>query len=90
VFSPDLKDKDLIEIYSDVTRPICWVYSDQDECYVPTEGAEDKQKVMERFQSFCPAIKMIDNVPFGNHCMSDERSFLHFFNTVEKFLKLVE
>ncbi|KAI8877953.1 DUF1749-domain-containing protein [Backusella circina FSU 941] len=89
VFSPDLKDKDLEELYANVTSPICWVYSEQDEYYVEHPD-DDKQKVMERFQKFCPAIKMTDIVPFGDHCLSREDSQEHFFETVEKFLGQLE
>jgi hypothetical protein len=84
-----LKDEDLKELYDNVTRPMCWVYSDQDEYYV--EHPEyNKQQVMERFQKFCPAIKMIDTVPFGDHCLSRQDSQDYFFNIVEKFLELIE
>jgi hypothetical protein len=79
----------LEELYDNVTRPMCWAYCNQDENYVEHPDY-DKQQVMERFQKFCPAIKMTDIIPFGDHCLTREDSQAYFFNTVEKFLELVE
>ncbi|KAI9363220.1 hypothetical protein BD770DRAFT_315333 [Pilaira anomala] len=84
VFSTDLTDQEITKLYENVNRPICWVYSDQDEFYA---SEQDKVEVMNRFKSICPAIKVAANVPFGDHCIDRQDAQEHFCKVVEDFLK---
>lgn len=84
VFSTDLTTDEIKNLYEGVNKPICWVYSDQDEYYASTQ---DKYEVMKRFESICPAIKITANVPHGDHSITREDSQEYFCSVVEEFLK---
>ncbi|KAI7872611.1 uncharacterized protein EV154DRAFT_431299 [Mucor mucedo] len=84
VFSTDLTVGEIQSLYEGVNKPICWVYSDQDEYYA---SAQDKHEVMNRFKSICPAIKVTAIVPHGDHSITREDSQEYFCNIVEDFLK---
>lgn len=86
VFSTDLTDQEISKLYQGVNRPICWVYSDQDEYY---SSKQDKSTVMNRFKSLCLAIKITVTVPFGNHCIERQDSQEYFCSIVDDFLKTI-
>lgn len=86
VFSTDLTIDEIKHLYKGINKPICWVYSDQDEYYASTQ---DKYEVMERFKSICSAIKVTANVPHGDHSIVRQDSQEYFCNIVEDFLKTI-
>lgn len=83
VFSTDLTDDEITHLYQGVRRPICWVYSDNDEYYA---SSQDKIQVMERFKNICPAIKVTANVPHGDHSIVRQDSQEYFVKVVKNFL----
>ncbi|KAI9255349.1 hypothetical protein EDC94DRAFT_661970 [Helicostylum pulchrum] len=86
IFSTDLTDGEISKLYQGVNRPICWIYSDQDEYY---SSKQDKTTVMNRFKSLCPAIKITAIVPFGDHCIERQDSQEYFCSIVDDFLKTI-
>ena len=68
-------------------RPICWVYSENDEFYA---SKVDKESVMERFARLCPAIKKTEIVPDGDHSITRHDSQEYFVDVVLKFIKSLE
>jgi pimeloyl-ACP methyl ester carboxylesterase len=86
VFSTDLTVDELTKLYENVTRPICWIYSDQDEFFASNQ---DKSQLMERFKRICPAIKVTANVPHGDHSITRQDSQEYFCKVVDEFLKTI-
>jgi hypothetical protein len=83
VFSTDLSTEELTNLFQGVNKPMCWIYSDEDEYYASNQ---DKVQVMERFQKICPAIKVTANVPHGDHCIVRQDSQEYFVKVVHDFL----
>lgn len=81
-----MTEEEIKKLYENVERPICWVYSDQDEFYASTQ---EKVQVMKRFQDICPAIKLTASVPYGDHNITRKDSQEYFCKVVEEFLQLI-
>ncbi|OBZ83101.1 hypothetical protein A0J61_08850 [Choanephora cucurbitarum] len=84
VFSTDFTDEEIKGLYKDIHRPICWVYSENDEFYA---SEKDKRQVMERFKSLCPAIVETHIVPQGDHNITRTDSQQAFCQIIHDFLK---
>ncbi|CAO3660064.1 hypothetical protein G6F70_007128 [Rhizopus microsporus] len=87
VFSTDLTDEEILRLYDNVTRPICWVYSEKDEFYASSLNQND---VMKRFQKLCPAIKMTASIPNGSHAIIDPAAQIEFCKVVKDFIISLE
>ena len=84
VFSTDFTNEEIKGLYKDIHRPICWVYSENDEFYA---SEKDKRQVMERFKSLCPAIVETHIVPQGDHNITRTDSQQAFCQIIHDFLK---
>ncbi|KAI8969924.1 hypothetical protein BDF20DRAFT_888456 [Mycotypha africana] len=89
VFSTDFTKERIAQLYENVKRPICWVYSENDEYYVPTSEASQSD-VMKRYQDVCPAIKETHIIAKGDHSITLKESQTQFCQVVETFLKRLD
>lgn len=83
MFSSDLPDDRIQELYQGLERPMIWIHSKDDECYA---SEMDPMDLMRRFQSFCPAIKETHVLPSGGHSVETEESQRMLCDIVENFL----
>lgn len=84
VFSTDLTDQEIRTLYQNIHRPICWVYSEKDECYT---SSTDPKEVMTRYQSLCDAIQMVTIVPNGDHLITHLDAQSYFCSLVKDFIQ---
>ncbi|KAI7902533.1 uncharacterized protein BX663DRAFT_511384 [Cokeromyces recurvatus] len=84
VFSTDLSDEEIKKLYENVNRPICWIYSENDEFYV--NKVEKQSDVMQRFQNICSAIKETHIIPNGDHSITRKDSQIAFCKVIDDFL----
>ncbi|KAI9485468.1 MAG: hypothetical protein EXX96DRAFT_494609 [Benjaminiella poitrasii] len=87
VFSTDLSDEEIKKLYENVNRPLCWIYSENDEFYAAKDI--NHLNVMNRYQNLCPAIKETHIVPKGDHSITREDSQQAFCDIVDNFLNKI-
>ncbi|KAI9270799.1 hypothetical protein BDA99DRAFT_478753 [Phascolomyces articulosus] len=84
VFSTDLSDDMIRQLYEGVNRPMAMVFTKDDECYMseipPTQ-------VMERYQSFCPAIRKTCLIEDGGHSLTTKEAQKHISDIVIEFIQ---
>lgn len=83
MYSTDLTEEEIKKLYTGVFRPICWIYGEDDECYV---SKQEPSVVMKRYQRLCPAIKETHIVPKADHCITREDSQAVFCSIVGSFI----
>lgn len=88
VFSTDLTDEEIKELYKGVDRPLIWVYGAKDEYYQASNG--DEVENYERFKSLVPAIKEGHLVPNADHCITAEDAQQVFCKIVSDFLTTID
>ncbi|KAI9282303.1 hypothetical protein BY458DRAFT_552523 [Sporodiniella umbellata] len=84
LFSTDLSDQEILSRYQNVSRPMCWVYSEKDEFYA---SSVPQKEAMARYKSLVPAIKKAVIVPEGDHIISKKVSQDYFISVVKDFLQ---
>ncbi|KAI8148389.1 hypothetical protein BJV82DRAFT_709215 [Fennellomyces sp. T-0311] len=64
VFSTDMPDDMIQQLYQGIKRPMAMIESENDEYYA---SKMDKMEFLSRLQSFCPAIKKIGKIKNDKH-----------------------
>ena len=84
VFSTDLSDDMIKQLYEGVNRPIVMVHTKDDECYM---SEKDQMQVMKRYQDFCPAIRKTYLIETGGHSLTTEESHQEICDIVVEFIQ---
>lgn len=87
VFSSDLTDSELEDLYKDVKQPMMVLHGQQDEYY---KSSMDQMVLLQRLQDVCPAIQKIAVVPGANHKVFDPQAQDALMDLVSSFLDTLE
>lgn len=83
VFSTDLSDDDLKELYKDLHQPMILLHGENDECY---GSSVPKLDILKRIQSFCPSVLKIAVIDKADHAISPPSSQIAFIDLVTEFI----
>ncbi|KAI9307869.1 hypothetical protein BJ944DRAFT_196870 [Cunninghamella echinulata] len=86
VFSTDLSDEDLKELYKDLNQPMMLLHGEDDECY---GSAVPKIDILKRIQAFCPSILKIGIISKADHSISLPPSQTIFIDMIVDFITLL-
>ncbi|CAO3615380.1 unnamed protein product [Cunninghamella blakesleeana] len=83
VFSTDLSDDDLRDLYENLQRPMMLLHGEDDECY---GSSVPKLDILKRIQSFCPTVLKIAVIDKADHSISHPLSQTIFIDLVIEFI----